>query len=885
MKILKLSLTHLAAPSGGTFTLDLTAEPHLSASLIPASLPPGTLERVIAFALYDDAPAPCLPEGAKQGAATLLFLTAEGETWEAELLLRRKGTDLQAERRLRRLAPKKESVSEDDRARRVREILLPSARDLRQALQASLGSLETLLRAHETERPALLETLTGTETYSRISRQVDECARNARAAVSALESEIQGMRHDRLCPEALAEERERLGLLNSRRRQQLDDIRRLEGRQAWFHRFDLAAAEVKQAEADEAEAARRFIEMRGAELRLARYDAVLPMQPLYQEIIMRRRDIERLKQAAELAATRCVALRKSLDGCHARLDTACERTAAAEKQHALRRAAISRSHVLAGEIAVNTDYLKRLDDRLAQAQQTLDDRTAILAAKQGQFDEACQGIEKLSLLRQSLSVHHLMFDKYDLVKDKLGLLRAETLHNEKSHKELAEKTKRLDELNASGEKAEKQQHDQEARLDALKSELLIHRQAVQGQDSASLQHRAADAATRLAALRHAAALWGHISAGHAVLATRLAAQKREQVELQQKRVEKARNEAELQGLLEALGRITTTYTLSNAENISTQRSLLKEGCACPVCGATHHPYHTETEREKGELLSSLAREHAELSERVEAKREVISSLRETIAADIARIEAGSQALAEGEERLRADIEEWGQCAYLDPSFSDCSATVNRDARRLMIELLVDNTTRAVTETERELAAYNSHQLRINKLNEDIAEMANVMANNRAYLENLRMECHLARAAAEDLQGHRLERALLLGTLHRPRRNGDPLGMVHRVEKQSRQLPHATHLHLRRMEPNAYRARQGTAGTRLAPRRNKRRGKQPGRSTTPGGGRTRRARCHPRTAHGQAGGTATTVGRPHRAKGNRIAGKGRGRRARGGSPRT
>lgn len=90
-------------------------------------------------------------------------------------------------------------------------------------------------------------------------------------------------------------------------------------------------------------------------------------------------------------------------------------------------------------------------------------------------------------------------------------------------------------------------------------------------------------------------------------------------------------------------------------------------------------------------------------------------------------------------------------ADLDNSFADCSATVNRDARRMMIQLLIDNTTRAADEADRELETFNFHQQHINRLNEEISQLDTLMATNRTYLDKVRTEAQIATAAAEDLQ--------------------------------------------------------------------------------------------------------------------------------------
>mgnify|MGYP006932591651 CR=1 FL=1 len=133
------------------------------------------------------------------------------------------------------------------------------------------------------------------------------------------------------------------------------------------------------------------------------------------------------------------------------------------------------------------------------------------------------------------------------------------------------------------------------------------------------------------------------------------------------------------------------------------------------------------------------------------KRERLAAMREEIAADAARIGADGRALDDLKRRQQADVEEWQQCAYLDNSFADCSATVNRDARRMMIQLLIDNTTRAADEADKELETYNFHQGHINRLNEEIDVLKAEMETNQTYLDNVRTAARIAAASAVELQ--------------------------------------------------------------------------------------------------------------------------------------
>jgi hypothetical protein len=124
------------------------------------------------------------------------------------------------------------------------------------------------------------------------------------------------------------------------------------------------------------------------------------------------------------------------------------------------------------------------------------------------------------LHKQSMEAHRHMFDKFDLIMNKLPTLGEQTRRNQESHEKQTALQKRQVELRAQGERAEQEQHKNQAKLNALKSELLIHRQTNQGHDSARLQKAAAENRSKLTALARAATLWQHISDGYAQIPLR-----------------------------------------------------------------------------------------------------------------------------------------------------------------------------------------------------------------------------------------------------------------------------------------------------------------------------------------------------------------------------
>lgn len=784
MKIEKITLYNLTSIEGEQI-IDFTEEPLRSAGLFAITGDMGagksTILDAICLALYNKAPrfdniekiskddiemmddksakiqaantANILRRGQKKGGVTIIFTTNDGEKYETtwSIRIKRTGTYDSPERTLRLLAPRKESFDKTRIQQTIEDAIGLTYDQFTRTVILAQNSFANFLRAKANDKAALLEKLTGTEIYSNISKQIHRFTQEATAKVDSIKSEMTGLLHDRLDEQTLNEQQERLQLLLSSKQNAEQDIKHMESQLEWIDSFKKASELVLDNEAEYNTATKACLEKRSEELKLDRYDSLLCMQPLYQEIKMRIADINRIKNEEANITANLEEAKHTLEKQHTRLNIAKERTAEAEKQLETRRPAINHGHALQGEIKVANEQLKRLDEQLVSAGQTLENRQNSLRVKTEQLEKITDTIKQKQLHKQTLEAHRTMFEKFDLIKDKLSMLYAETQRNVESHNKQIALQKKVVELHSQIEKAGQEQHNSQAKLNTLKSELLIHKQTNQGLDSAVLQKSAAENRNRLAALERAALLWQHISNGYARISEKSAQQKREETELAQKQLLIQKMEIEAKSSEEAYMRFSTAYTLSQSQNIVSLRKQLKEGTACPVCGATHHPYHTETERELGELLNNMTKEYANLQQDLQTKQTRLANLREELAADVARINADKQALADLTTRQEADVEEWKNYAFLDNSFSDCSATVNRDARRMMIQLLVDNTTRAANQADQELDTYNYHQKHINRLNEEISQLDTTMNDNRTYLDKIRTEAHIAAATSEDLQ--------------------------------------------------------------------------------------------------------------------------------------
>ncbi len=361
---------------------------------------------------------------------------------------------------------------------------------------------------------------------------------------------------------------------------------------------------------------------------------------------------------------------------------------------------------------------------------------------------------QLSVLRtkwQSLEPHRTMIHRGREIVLRLKLM-AEARHEMKAtnakmddvRQKLREENKTLSNLFQDFQRLE-------GELNELSGELQQHRASIAGSTSYQLQERAMHEQTRHEILLSAQATWKLICAGYQQIdnlkqeITQLSHQLKYGLDTQRQL------ESEVACLEEHTHDMERTLTLSKSQSVIELRSDLREGISCTVCGAVHHPYHSDTMLEQNKLIDDIRIEYNQLNQEYTAKARTLEQLCLDNAGRQAAKEQKQQFLDYVKAHQQILVEQWKMYADLDVSFADCSESTNQDARTEMLRLLIGNALRQSEEAQRELGTHNFHQAEINKLTEQIAQKEQEKSNLITHLSEVNTGCHVLSRQVELLE--------------------------------------------------------------------------------------------------------------------------------------
>lgn len=353
--------------------------------------------------------------------------------------------------------------------------------------------------------------------------------------------------------------------------------------------------------------------------------------------------------------------------------------------------------------------------------------------------------------RQGIDTHRAMLKRGEELQVKLDNLYQLQLQKDEVKAELDATEKKQNEQNELLNKLFTENINLDAQISRFQNELRIHQNSNHGQDSGKLQERTMMLKGKIQRLQTAQTLWSHISQGYNYVSEKKLEISRLSIHTETLRQNISQLSAEVKHLKVKTEELNYAYTLSKSQNVILLRSDLREGSNCSVCGATHHPYHSDTMLEQSKLISDLKTDYEQQANEYEQKANTLAELEKEFATESGKLETENKALKAYLPLLEQNIKEWDKFKELDRSFSDCSPSTNQEARRSMLQQLIERTAQDAEKAQQELEQFNYHQEHINRINENIAAKETAKNDIIVRLNEVNTGCQVMANNVERLQ--------------------------------------------------------------------------------------------------------------------------------------
>jgi exonuclease SbcC len=702
MKILAIRGQNLA--SLAAFEVDFRREPLASAGLFAISGPTGagksTLLDALCLALYADTPRLAragvaqLPEeadgltvrdprtvlrrGTASGHAEADFVGTDGVEYRARWSVRRArgrpdGALQQAELSLKSLADERPigRTTTEVKQEIVDRIGLAFEQFTRAVLLAQ-NEFSAFLKADESDRAKLLQTLTGTALFERLSIAAFERAREEREALHKLEQELELTKPlpDEVRAELECERAASAVEVEGRER----TLKQREEQTRWFTSHAQLEGDASKARESLDEAKARLEAAAPRRAALERVVGAQDARPKVTALDRAKADLARSKRELDEARAARLAAQGARDAAAALEAHAREAKTQAERAHdeATPRLLEARSldtklqDLVAQVEEATAVHHKAHDDELAAKHELSTAREEHLGAERQR--SAADAWLRANEGRRGLGEDWLRWEQ--ILRDAERTLAA----LDDASGEVAAKSKTQKEHQAQLEGAITARAGS---LEAVAQAAKALAQAVSVSASFDPEALAAErraARARYEALNEAATLWREVEASRRK-AEELAERERT-AEGERRKAEEAlaRVDAELPVVLGALAQAERSLSLVNEASGKTATSLregLSEGAPCPVCGSLEHPYRTTAPKPRGPLeaeVERLTKERRELEvkqagekAKQDAARKASATAQreaEALAPQLERADAAFRACALHDElRAREDLEQ------------------------------------------------------------------------------------------------------------------------------------------------------------------------------------------------------------------------------------
>lgn len=498
-----------------------------------------------------------------------------------------------------------------------------------------------------------------------------------------------------------------------------ENLELLRKQQVFLRRYNKLKMDLKQEKARLFELNKQQASMANDIRQLERYEMFEAIQGTFQRVAILEKLTDQNKRSLSLLKRESDDLNQSWSAQEKlQVQMKNQRKSTEEKNHAVHDN-IFHAFTLQGYSQACEEEIDNLSKLIEKANQQVSTLDSNIYEVEQNIDLISEQLSLHKSRRQSMEIHEqtiLHAEKILLLLDNLQDIEEEQTRTKNLQ---AETLQKQEEENILLERVFSKYQDVTSDIETLEGELQTHKSNILGQDSYKLQERAMQLKSMKQMLISAQSLWHQISVGYRAIEekTRTLNELRLHIDQTERNIKEMENEV---GKLSRLCHEKEhTYLLSKGQNIIQLRADLKEGVSCSVCGATHHPYHSDTMLEQSKLIGEFKTDYELLSAELRGKRKLLDELRLDLAESKGRQFSEESSLNAIRVRQNDDVKEWGIYSSLDASFKDCSPSTNQNARMAMIRHMIESTGADAEAAQKELDTFNYHISQISKLSEKL----------------------------------------------------------------------------------------------------------------------------------------------------------------------